>query len=99
METYTLGYKFRIYPNRTQENLIDSGYPLAIIAEFSDGKNSYTRKAVPLMTEKLLPCPFCGNDESVMVEKYGTPVGYRYRVVCPVCMATVDNGFRFITDS
>ena len=45
------------------------------------------------MSEKLLPCPFCGNDESVMVEKYGTPVGYRYRVVCPVCMATVDNGF------
>lgn len=30
---------------------IDSGYPLAIIAEFSDGKNLYTRKAVPLMTE------------------------------------------------
>ena len=23
METYTLGYKFRIYPNRTQENLIN----------------------------------------------------------------------------
>lgn len=22
METYTLSYKFRIYPNRTQENLI-----------------------------------------------------------------------------
>ena len=23
METYTLGYKFRIYPNKTQENLIN----------------------------------------------------------------------------
>ena len=23
METYTLGYKFRIYPNRTQGNLIN----------------------------------------------------------------------------
>ena len=45
------------------------------------------------MSEKLKKCPFCGNDGSVMVEKYGTPVGDRYRVVCPVCMATVDNGF------
>lgn len=45
------------------------------------------------MSEKLKPCPFCGNDESVMVEKYDTPAGDRHRVVCPVCMASVDNGF------
>lgn len=45
------------------------------------------------MSEKLNKCPFCGNDESVTIEEYDTPAGDRYRVVCPVCMATVDNGF------
>ena len=29
------------------------------------------------MNEKLKECPFCGNDESVMVEKYGTSVDAR----------------------
>lgn len=45
------------------------------------------------MSEKLEKCPFCGNDESVTIEEYDTVLGNRYRVVCPVCMATVDNGF------
>ena len=42
---------------------------------------------------ELKPCPFCGNDESVMIEKYGTQAGDRYRVICPECMANVDNGY------
>lgn len=41
--------------------------------------------------EDLLPCPFCGNRE-IYYEKYITPVGMRYRVICGKCCASMDTG-------
>lgn len=40
----------------------------------------------------LLPCPFCGSHE-VYYEKYTTQVGYRFRVICAECTASIDPGY------
>ena len=36
-------------------------------------------------------CPFCGSSE-VVYEKYLHTAGYRWRVVCTSCMASIDPG-------
>lgn len=43
------------------------------------------------MNIELKPCPFCGSDAQ-MISEYETIVGKRYKVVCPVCMASVNTG-------
>lgn len=40
----------------------------------------------------LSPCPFCGCRKP-LYEEYKTPVGNRWRVVCPDCVATLDPGY------
>lgn len=40
---------------------------------------------------RLEKCPFCGSAE-VVYEKYLHPAGYRWRVVCMECMASIDPG-------
>lgn len=40
----------------------------------------------------LFPCPFCGGHGAVYAE-YETPVGNRWRVFCPDCMAGIDPGW------
>ena len=37
-------------------------------------------------------CPFCGSD-NVVYEKYLHTAGYRWRVVCIGCMASIDPGY------
>ena len=39
----------------------------------------------------LESCPFCGSSE-VVYEKYLHTAGYRWRVVCTNCMASIDPG-------
>ena len=39
----------------------------------------------------LCRCPFCGSSE-VVYEKYLHTAGYRWRVVCTNCMASIDPG-------
>ena len=39
----------------------------------------------------LCRCPFCGS-EDVVYERYLHTVGYRWRVVCTSCMASIDPG-------
>lgn len=41
---------------------------------------------------ELKPCPFCGN-MAIIIDPQKTPVGVRYRAVCPKCMAMVSPGF------
>ena len=40
----------------------------------------------------LCPCPFCGS-EDVVYERYLHTSGYRWRVVCTSCMASIDPGY------
>ena len=40
----------------------------------------------------LCRCPFCGS-EDVAYEKYLHTAGYRWRVVCRSCMASIDPGY------
>lgn len=40
----------------------------------------------------LCRCPFCGS-ENVVYERYLHTAGYRWRVVCTNCMASVDPGY------
>ena len=37
-------------------------------------------------------CPFCGS-EDVVYERYLHTAGYRWRVVCTSCMASIDPGY------
>ena len=39
----------------------------------------------------LCRCPFCGS-ENVVYERYLHTAGYRWRVVCTSCMASIDPG-------
>lgn len=39
----------------------------------------------------LCRCPFCGS-EDVVYERYLHTAGYRWRVVCTSCMASIDPG-------
>ena len=39
----------------------------------------------------LCRCPFCGS-ENVVYERYLHTAGYRWRVVCMECMASIDPG-------
>lgn len=39
----------------------------------------------------LCRCPFCGS-EDVVYERYLHTAGYRWRVVCMECMASIDPG-------
>ena len=39
----------------------------------------------------LCRCPFCGS-EDVVYERYLHVAGYRWRVVCTSCMASIDPG-------
>lgn len=39
----------------------------------------------------LCRCPFCGS-ENVVYERYLHTAGYRWRVVCMDCMASIDPG-------
>ena len=39
----------------------------------------------------LCRCPFCGS-EDVVYERYLHTAGYRWRVVCTSCMASIDTG-------
>lgn len=40
----------------------------------------------------LCRCPFCGS-EDVVYERYLHTAGYRWRVVCTSCMASIDPGY------
>lgn len=40
----------------------------------------------------LCRCPFCGS-ENVVYERYLHTAGYRWRVVCTSCMASIDPGY------
>ena len=40
----------------------------------------------------LCRCPFCGS-ENVVYERYLHAAGYRWRVVCMSCMASIDPGY------
>ena len=40
----------------------------------------------------LCRCPFCGS-EDVVYERYLHTAGYRWRVVCMSCMASIDPGY------
>ena len=40
----------------------------------------------------LCRCPFCGS-ENVVYERYLHTAGYRWRVVCMSCMASIDPGY------
>jgi len=43
------------------------------------------------MTEKLLPCPFCGGSNTYL-DGYEHGAGVRFRIVCLDCMGMVDPG-------
>ena len=42
--------------------------------------------------DRLLPCPFCGNDEIVYAH-YKHAAGDRWAVLCTACMAEIDPGY------
>ena len=42
---------------------------------------------------KLLPCPFCNNEESVVYAQYKHTAGLRWAVLCMNCMAEIDPGW------
>lgn len=41
---------------------------------------------------EIKSCPFCGGKE-IVVDKYKTEVGERYRIFCTGCMAMIDPGW------
>lgn len=45
----------------------------------------------PKPNAELKPCPFCGSAH-VIYERYGTPVGERWRCWCAECLAGIDPG-------
>lgn len=42
--------------------------------------------------DRLLPCPFCGNNEIVYAH-YKHVAGDRWAVLCTACMAEIDPGY------
>lgn len=42
---------------------------------------------------KLLPCPFCGEEKNIYLEKYEHAAGERWRIFCAECMAQIDRGY------
>lgn len=42
--------------------------------------------------DEAKPCPFCGGIE-IVIDKYRTVVGKRYRILCTGCMAMIDPGY------
>lgn len=40
----------------------------------------------------VLPCPFCGEKEEIVLEEYNHTAGNRWRIVCCSCMAQIDRG-------
>jgi len=42
---------------------------------------------------ELKPCPFCGEENNIYLEKYKHTAGERWRILCANCMAQIDRGY------
>ena len=41
----------------------------------------------------VIKCPFCGEQEEIVLEEYEHEVGKRWRIFCCNCMAGIDRGY------